>query len=108
MPRLTLDDRTFEDTDGTWTTIDLRYGDPWGNGAEADIWVTIKQFSRKDGGGFDFSGPPDSGMCFCLHEMEAVMLHGFLGAAATLMPRQWAEYQAQEAAEKARPRDKAA
>ena len=99
MPRLTLNDRTFEDNDGTWTTMEFYYGHPWENGAPPDITVIIKTFERKDGGRFDFAHP-NSTKLFHLQEMETVMLHGFLGAAATLMPRQWAEYCAEEAKEK--------
>jgi hypothetical protein len=108
MPRLSLSDRTFEDNDGIWTTMEFHYCHPWENGEEADIAVSIKTFERQEGGGFDFDKPPANRMFFYLHEMETVMLWGFLAAAKDLMPRQWAEYRAQMAEEAARKQDKAA
>ena len=107
MPRLKLDDRTYEDDDGTWTTMEFQYCHPWENDSEADVYVRIDMFKRQEGKGFDFA-KPDKTMTFHLKEMEAVILHGFLGAAATLMPRQWAEYQAQEARVRTLADDKAA
>ena len=99
MPRLTLEDRTFEDDDGVWTGLEFIYGHPWENGARPDVTVMVKTFHRKPGKGFDLGGKPDDIKLFMLSEMEIIMLWGFLGAAKELMPRQWAEYLAQEAAE---------
>jgi hypothetical protein len=102
MPRLKLDDRSFEDDDGTWTTIEFSYCHPWEVGGAPNIMVSVKAFERKECGGFDFANP-DRHQSFSLGGMEITMLHGFLGAAKELMPRQWAEYLAQQAEEKAKP-----
>lgn len=99
MPRLTLDDRTFEDNDGTWTRLEFYYGHPWENGDRPDVTVTVNTFNRKQGKGFDFKGEPDGHKLFILDEMAVAMLWGFLAAAKELMPRQWAEYLADETAE---------
>ena len=102
MPRLKLDDRTYEDADGTWTTIEFSYSHPWEVGGPADVTGLIKRFEKKDGEGFDFAHP-NLVEQFHLRDMEITMLHAFLGAAKELMPRQWAEYLAQEAEDKAKP-----
>ena len=101
MPRLQLNDRTLEQDDGTWTTIEFQYCDPWAVGGRPNIMVLIKTYERKECGRFDLANP-DSQASFSLQDMEITMLHAFLGAARELMPRQWAEYLAQEAEDKAK------
>jgi hypothetical protein len=95
MSRLKLHDRTYEDNDGTWTTVEFHYCHPWENGAPADVSATVEIFERKDDGGFDWNHP-SSTQCFNLDEMNATLLHGFLSAALRLMPIQWAQYQEEE------------
>jgi hypothetical protein len=92
MPRLILNDRTFEDDDGIWTRLEFIYGHPWENGNKPDVTVLVKTFCRKEGKGLCLGGEPDDTKLFVLSEMEVTMLWGFLAAAKEIMPRQWAEY----------------
>lgn len=97
MPKLVLSDRTFEHTDGTWTTIEVHYCHPWENGDRPDVTVIVRTYSRKEGSkGFDLGGKPDCSKLFVLQDMEVTLLWGFLAAAKELMPRQWADYLAGE------------
>lgn len=90
--QLKLDDRTYEDNDGTWTTIEWMYCDPWANGDRPYVYVKVCQFYARDDNSFDWKHPVKQ-MQFHLGDQEVTMLRAFLGAAKDLMPKQWTEFQ---------------
>jgi hypothetical protein len=89
---LTLDYRTFEYNDGTWTRLRFEYGSPWSNGGDGkpDVTVWIDRYELGSNG-FNLEGRPHSSMCFVLNEVNVALLAGYLGAVSKLMWHQWAE-----------------
>lgn len=99
MTELQLDDRTYEDNDGTWTRLRFEYGSPWSNGGDGrpDVTVWIDRYERGPNG-FNLEGRPHSSMHFMLDEVNISLLAGFLDAVSKLMWHQWAQYDAYEKA----------
>lgn len=98
MTDLTLDDRTFEHDDGTWTTLELSYQSPWQAGDDGwpCVSISIKTFQRQPGRGFDFKAEPQSRQYICLNEVNIGLLAGYLTAVNELLWRQWTQQQQQK------------